>query len=56
MRRRVEQLLALSKRYGQPFSLVMVGVEGPGTRSNGEDSEALADRGAGAAGEHPRRG
>ena len=41
MRRRVEQLLALSKRYGQPFSLVMVGVEGPGTRSNGEDSEAL---------------
>jgi diguanylate cyclase (GGDEF)-like protein len=41
MRRRVEQLLALSRRYGQPFSLVMVGVEGPGTRSNGEDSEAL---------------
>lgn len=42
MRRRVEQLLAQSKRYGQPFSLVMVGVEGPGTRSNGEDSQALA--------------
>ena len=42
MRRRVEQLLALSRRYGQPFSLVMVGVEGPGTRSNGEDSEALS--------------
>jgi diguanylate cyclase (GGDEF)-like protein len=42
MRRRVEQLLAQSKRYGQPFSLVMVGVEGPGTRSNGEDSKALA--------------
>ena len=41
MRRRVEQLLALSKRYGQPFSLVMLGVEGPGTRSNGEDSEVL---------------
>lgn len=42
MRRRVEQLLALSQRYGQPFSIVMVGVEGPGARSNGEDSEALA--------------
>lgn len=42
MRHRLDQLLALSKRYGQPFTLVMVGVEGPGTRSNGEDSEAVA--------------
>ena len=41
MRRRVEQMLAQNQRYGQPFTLLMVGVEGPGARLNGEENAAV---------------
>jgi diguanylate cyclase (GGDEF)-like protein len=38
MRMRLEQMVAGAKRYGQPFSLLVFGVEGPGTREEGEES------------------
>lgn len=33
MRRRLDQLIEMNKRYGHPFGLVVLAVEGPGTRS-----------------------
>lgn len=41
MQRRLKQLLAQSKRYGEPFSVVMLGVEAPGTRQNGKEDDSL---------------
>ncbi len=49
MRRRLDQLLELQRRYEQPFALVVFDVEGPGTRSDdagGGKQTALAVVGA----------
>jgi diguanylate cyclase (GGDEF)-like protein len=40
MKHRLEQMVALTKRYGSPFALLVLDVEGPGAR-NGEDAMAL---------------
>lgn len=40
MRRRLDQLVEMSQRYGHPFALVVFDVEGPGTREDG-GGEAL---------------
>jgi diguanylate cyclase (GGDEF)-like protein len=37
MRRRLDQLLELQRRYEQPFALVVFDVEGPGARSDDAD-------------------
>jgi diguanylate cyclase (GGDEF)-like protein len=45
MRRRLDQLIEMNKRYGHPFGLVVFAVEGPGTRSgsaNGGQETVLA--------------
>jgi diguanylate cyclase (GGDEF)-like protein len=43
MRRRLDQLIEASKRYGHPFSLVVFDVNGPGAReaAAGEDGETM---------------
>jgi diguanylate cyclase (GGDEF)-like protein len=49
MRRRLEQLVEMNRRYGHPFGLVVFDVEGPGARAEGKASEqetALAVVGA----------
>jgi diguanylate cyclase (GGDEF)-like protein len=49
MRRRLEQLIEESRRYGHPFALVVFDVEGPGARGgegNGDRETALAVVGA----------
>jgi diguanylate cyclase (GGDEF)-like protein len=49
MRRRLDQLLELHRRYEQPFALVVLDVEGPGTRDDdpgGGRQTALAVVGA----------
>ena len=35
MRRRLDQLIESARRYGQPFSLVLLDIEGPGAREEG---------------------
>ena len=35
MRRRLDQLLEMHRRYGHPFGMLVIDVEGPGTRDNG---------------------
>ena len=37
MRRRLDQLIETNKRYGHPFGLVVFDVDGPGTRSGGQE-------------------
>jgi diguanylate cyclase (GGDEF)-like protein len=37
MRRRLDQLVEMNRRYGHPFGLVVFAVEGPGTRSGSAD-------------------
>lgn len=39
MRRRLDQLIEASKRYGHPFALVVFDVEGPGVRQDGGGDE-----------------
>jgi diguanylate cyclase (GGDEF)-like protein len=49
MRRRLDQMLEMNRRYGQPFGLVVFAVEGPGTRegaSGGGGETVLAVLGA----------
>jgi diguanylate cyclase (GGDEF)-like protein len=49
MRRRLEQLIEESRRYGHPFALVVFDVEGPGAQGgegNGDRETALAVVGA----------
>jgi diguanylate cyclase (GGDEF)-like protein len=38
MRRRLDQLIESARRYGQPFSLVLLDIEGPGAREEGGES------------------
>lgn len=38
MRRRLDQLIEMNKRYGHPFALVVFDVEGPGTREGDDDA------------------
>ncbi len=40
MRRRLDQLVEMNKRYGHPFALVVFDVEGPGARED-DDGDAL---------------
>jgi diguanylate cyclase (GGDEF)-like protein len=35
MRRRLDQLIEMHRRYGHPFGMLVVDVEGPGTREDG---------------------
>jgi diguanylate cyclase (GGDEF)-like protein len=45
MRRRLDQLLEMHRRYGHPFGMVVIDVEGPGTTNGGSSggrSTALA--------------
>ena len=43
MRRRLDQLIESARRYGQPFSLVLLDIEGPGAREeNGEQGHEAA--------------
>ncbi|HEY1355625.1 MAG TPA: GGDEF domain-containing protein [Solirubrobacterales bacterium] len=35
MRRRLDQLIEMNRRYGHPFGMLVIDVEGPGARSNG---------------------
>jgi diguanylate cyclase (GGDEF)-like protein len=35
MRHRLDQLLEMHRRYGHPFGMLVIDVEGPGTRDNG---------------------
>jgi diguanylate cyclase (GGDEF)-like protein len=37
MRRRLDQLIAIYKRYGHPFGLVIFDVDGPGARNGGSE-------------------
>ncbi len=37
MRRRLDQLIEINKRYGHPFGLVVFDVDGPGSRNGGSD-------------------
>ena len=49
MRRRLEQLLEMNRRYGNPFGLLVFAIEGPGTREDaggGGPEAALAILGA----------
>ena len=47
MRRRLEQLIETTRRYGHPFALVVFDVEGPGARSGERDRDtALVVAGA----------
>lgn len=39
MRRRLEQLIETTRRYGHPFALVVFDVEGPGARSGEKDRD-----------------
>jgi diguanylate cyclase (GGDEF)-like protein len=41
MRRRLDQLIETSKRYGHPFGLVVFDVEGPGARDDAEARETV---------------
>jgi diguanylate cyclase (GGDEF)-like protein len=43
MRRRLDQMLEMNRRYGQPFGLVVFAVEGPGVRdgSSGDSRETV---------------
>ncbi len=38
MRHRLDQLLEMHKRYGHPFGMLVIDVEGPGAKSNGPGS------------------
>ena len=41
LRARLEQMVAVAKRYEHPFSMVLLEVEGPGTRQESSGSEAV---------------
>ena len=41
MRRRLDQMLEMNRRYGHPFGLVVFAIEGPGTRNGGAGKETM---------------
>ena len=38
MKHRLQQMVALNRRYGSPFALLLVDVDGPGAQKNGADA------------------
>ncbi len=46
MRRRLDQMLEMNRRYGHPFGLVVFAIDGPGIRSGAGPETALAILGA----------
>ena len=41
MRRRLDQMLEMNRRYGHPFGLVVFAIEGPGTRDGAGGKETM---------------
>ena len=41
MRRRLDQMLEMNRRYGHPFGLVVFAIEGPGTRNGATGKETM---------------
>jgi diguanylate cyclase (GGDEF)-like protein len=40
LRHRLDQLLEMHRRYGHPFGMLVIDVEGPGARGNGQEGSA----------------